>query len=164
MAGDVQRAVVDTLKTVAVANVTTLSDQVDASIVPERLVATLSGLFGAVGAVLVGIGLYGLLAFTVNRRINEIGVRMALGATRGDITRMILTSAAACVGVGLLAGAPIAMSGQRLAGNWVDNLQPVGMLPIFSAAVIVVAVAMLSTLVPVQRAAAVNPADALRRD
>ena len=164
MAGDVQRAVVDTLKTVAVANVTTLSDQVDASIVPERLVATLSGLFGAVGAVLVGIGLYGLLAFTVNRRLNEIGVRMALGATRGDITRMILTSAAACVGVGLLAGAPIAMWGQRLAANWVENLQPVGWLPIFSAAVIVIAVAMLSTLIPVQRAAAVDPADALRRD
>ena len=164
VAGDVQRTVADALKTVAIANVTTLADQVDASIVPERLVATLSGLFGAVGAVLVGIGLYGLLAYTVNRRINEIGVRMALGATRGNIMRMILAGAAVSVGTGLLAGAPIAMWGQRLAARWVENLHPTGLLPVISAAVIVVAVAVLSTLVPVQRAASVNPADALRRD
>jgi len=164
VADDVRRTVDEALKTGAVANITTLSDQVNASIVPERLVASLSGVFGTLGAILVGIGLYGLLAFTVNRRINEIGVRMALGATRGDITRMILTSAAGCVGVGLLAGTPIAMWGQRLAGTWVENLQPVGMLPILSAAAIVVAVAAVSTLVPVQRAARVNPAEALRRD
>lgn len=164
VAGDVRRTVDDALKTGAVASVTTLSDQVNASIVPERLVASLSGLFGTLGAILVGIGLYGLLAFSVNRRINEIGVRMALGATRGDITRMILTSALACVGVGLLAGTPIAMWGQRLAGTWVENLQPVGMLPIVSAGAIVIAVAAVSTLVPVQRAARVNPAEALRRD
>ena len=164
VASDVRRTVADALKTVAIANITTLSDQVDASIVPERLVATLSGLFGAVGAILVGIGLYGLLTFTVNRRINEIGVRMALGATRGDITRMILMNAAGCVGVGLLAGAPIALWGQRMAGNWVENLQPLGMLSVVSAAAGVLVVATLSTLVPVRRAAAVNPADALRRD
>lgn len=164
VASDVRRTADDALKAGAVANVTTLSDQVNASIVPERLVATLSGLFGTLGAVLVGIGLYGLLAFMVNRRINEIGVHMALGATRGDISRMILTSAAGCVGVGLIAGAPIAIWGQRLAGTWVENMDPVGMLPIFSAAAIVIAVAAVSTLVPVQRAARVNPADALRRD
>jgi putative ABC transport system permease protein len=124
----------------------------------------LSGLFGAVGALLVGIGLYGLLAFTVNRRINEIGVRMALGATRGDITRMIMASAAGCVGMGLLVGAPIAIWGQHVAGNWVDHLEPVSMLPLWSAAAGVVAVAVVSTLVPVRRAAGTNPADALRRD
>jgi putative ABC transport system permease protein len=164
VAGDVQRAVADTLKTVAIANVTTLSDQLDASIVPERLVAALSGLFGAVGALLVGIGLYGLLAFTVNRRVNEIGVRMALGATRGDITRMIMAGAAGCVGIGLLVGAPIAIWGQRVAGNWVDHLEPVSTLPLWSAAAVVIAVAAVATLVPVRRAAGTNPADALRRD
>ena len=90
---DVRRAVREVLKTVPVTRVTTLGDQVDASIVPERLIATLSGSFGALGALLAAIGLYGLLAYTVARRINEIGIRMALGATRSAVTRMVLGDA-----------------------------------------------------------------------
>jgi ABC-type antimicrobial peptide transport system permease subunit len=87
---DVRRTVRDVLKTVPVVKVTTLVDQVDASIVPERVIALLSGLFGALGSALAAIRLYGLLAYTVARRINEIGIRMALGATAGRVTRMVL--------------------------------------------------------------------------
>ena len=83
----------DVLKTVRVAKVTTMDDQVNASIIPERLIAMLSGFFGGLGALLAAIGLYGLLAYTVTRRTSEIGVRMALGATEGNVTRMVLTSA-----------------------------------------------------------------------
>jgi hypothetical protein len=79
----VRRTVRELLKTVPVLRVTTLAGQVDASIVPERLIALLSGLFGALGLGPGGHRLYGLLAYTVARRINEIGIRMALGATRG---------------------------------------------------------------------------------
>src|SRR5260370_41172063 len=74
------------LKTVAVNRVTTMADQVDETVVPERLIALLSGWFGALGAVLAAIGLYGVVACTVARRINEIGIRIALGATRGNVT------------------------------------------------------------------------------
>jgi hypothetical protein len=89
----VRRTVRALLKAVPVARVATLDGQVDASIVPERLIATLAGLFGALGALLVAIGIYGLLAYTVARRIHEIGIRMALGATRGTVSRMVLGEA-----------------------------------------------------------------------
>ena len=98
------------MKTVPVTKVTTLETQVDASIVPERLLATVAGVFGALGAVLAAIGLYGLLAYTVARRVNEIGIRMALGATRAGVARMVLGEALAMVVAGLALGAPAAFS------------------------------------------------------
>ena len=92
---EVRTVVSELLKTVSVKTVTTLNDQVNASIVPERLMATLSLWFGVLGALLAAIGLYGLLAYTVARRINEIGIRMALGASRSDATWMVLGDALA---------------------------------------------------------------------
>ena len=93
VAGAVRRAVRDVVPTVTVARVTTMTEQVDASIIPERLMATLSGFFGGLGALLAAIGLYGLLAYTVARRTSEIGIRMALGATHGEMMRMVRKSA-----------------------------------------------------------------------
>ena len=107
VAGTVRQMVRDVLKTVPVKSVTTLADQVDSNIVPERLIATLSGYFGGLGAALAGIGLYGLLAYSVARRTNEIGVRMALGASTSDVSRL---------GVGRRAG-----NGVRGAGGWGVN-------------------------------------------
>src|SRR5262249_61014907 len=96
----VRRAVHDGVPNVPVASVSTLAEQVDASILPERLIAMLSVLFGIVAAALVAIGLYGLLAYTVTRRINEIGIRMALGATGRDVIGMVLAGGARPRGTG----------------------------------------------------------------
>ena len=101
---------------VTVGKVTTLTEQIDASIVVERLVALLSVAFGAVGALLAAIGLYGLLAYTVSRRTTEIGVRMALGATRGQIISMVFKSALGLVVAGLVIGAPLAVVSPRFLG------------------------------------------------
>ena len=101
VAPEVRRTVRELLKTIAIVRVSTLEEQIDASMVPERLIAAVSGFFGVMGSVLAAIGLYGLLAFTVKRRINEIGVLMALGATRGAVVRMVLGDALGMAGAGL---------------------------------------------------------------
>jgi putative ABC transport system permease protein len=159
---DMRRVIHDALKTVRIAKVTTLADQMDASIVPERLIATLSGFFGGLGALLAAIGLYGLLAYTVTRRTNEIGIRMALGATQRDVARMVLNGALGLLCAGLLIGAPIALWTRRVAASMVENLPAATALPILVAAIAMVGIALLAAYVPARRAARVQPADALR--
>src|SRR5262249_14136384 len=92
IAGEVRRTVRDVLRTVSVAKVTTLVDQVEASIVLERLMALLMGLFGALGLVLTARALCGLPAYTVVGRTDEIGIRMALGARGSDVIRLVLAT------------------------------------------------------------------------
>ena len=150
------------LKTVGVVNVTTLAEQVDASLVPERLIASLSGLFGALGSLLAAIGLYGLLAYSVARRTNEIGIRMALGATRSEMTTMVLKGALGLVGLGLVVGVPIAIWGSVVAASVVENLPAPSPLPIAVAAVTMIAVALLAASVPARRATRIEPVEALR--
>ena len=162
VAPDVRRVVSELLKTVSVDSVTTLTDQVNASVVPERLMATLSLWFGMLGALLAAIGLYGLLAYTVARRINEIGIRMALGASRSDATWMVLGDALAMVFVGLALGAPIAFWSERFAAGLVPELQVGSAVPIASGAAAMIAIALLAAYVPARRAARVDPMVALR--
>jgi ABC-type antimicrobial peptide transport system permease subunit len=144
--------------------VTTLAEQVDASIVPERLLATLAGFFGAVGALLAAIGLFGLLAYTVARQTKEIGIRIALGATRGRVSRMVATSAGWLLSLGFLLGAPTAFWSTRFAARSVENLPAGGAVPIASAAAALIAVAFIAVYVPTRRATRVEPVIALRAE
>jgi putative ABC transport system permease protein len=162
VADDVRRVVRGFLKTVGVGEVTTLDGQVDAAIVPERLSALLSGLFSALGAVLAALGLYGLLAYTVARRSNEIGIRVALGATRTNITRMVLRDALGMSSAGLLIGALLAYSGKRFVASLIPDLPVQSAAPIVFGAVVMVAVALLAAYTPARRAARVSPTEALR--
>jgi putative ABC transport system permease protein len=158
----VRRTVRDVLKTVPIVKVTTLSRQIDASLVTERLIALLSGLFGALGALLAALGLYGLLAYTVTRRTGEIGIRRALGATQSSIVRLVLRGALAMVCAGILAGAPVVFWGRRVAVSAVEGLPPGSLPPLFLSASTLLAIALLAAWAPARRAARVDPMEALR--
>src|SRR5262249_42557682 len=148
---EARRAVREVLKNVPVVKETTLADQVDASIVVERLVAMLSGCFGTLGAMLTALGIYGLLAYTVARRTNEIGIRMALGATPKVVTRMVLRDALKMLCAGLLIGAPIAFWARRLAASVIPDLPVHSVTPIAFGALGMTTLALLAAYVPARR-------------
>jgi predicted permease len=173
IAGDVRRVVAELMPSVAVAKMMTLAEQMNASILPERLMAMLSTLFGVLATLLVAIGLYGVLAYTVTRRTNEIGLRIALGATSQDVTRMVLTSAVGLVCAGLVIGAPVAYWARGYAANVLSIVTaaqadaPVTLpvdssVPLVLAAVVMLAVTLFASYVPVRRATKVDPMVALR--
>jgi ABC-type antimicrobial peptide transport system permease subunit len=164
VAADARRAVDDVVKTVRVAGVTTLADQVDASLVPERLVAALSGLFGAIGVALAAVGLYGLLAYTIARRTREIGIRMALGATPRGVVRMVLGDAGMLIAGGLVIGTPLAIWGRRVAAGVVPGLRVEALPLVATAAAVMVAAGLLAAWLPARHAARVQPLEALRRE
>jgi putative ABC transport system permease protein len=160
----VRREVHDLLKTVFVGKVTTLTAHVDASLVQERLIATLSGLFGAAGSLLAAIGLYGLLAYIVARRTNEIGVRVALGANRVDVIRMVLREAVLLVSTGLAIGIPVSLAAAKAAAGAVPNLPPEDVKTVIFVAGAMIAVATAAAYFPARRAARIDPMEALRHE
>jgi predicted permease len=162
VAGAVRETESSVLKTVPIVRIVTMNEQIDASIVPERLVAMLSGWFGALGALLAAIGLYGLLAYTVTRRTHEIGVRMAIGATRSDVMGMILRDASWTVCAGVALGAPLAFWAKSMAVSLVHGLPVKSPVSIMFGGVVMLVLGLVAAYVPARRAMGVDPMVALR--
>jgi putative ABC transport system permease protein len=149
-------------------DVHTLSDEVNGAVVRERLVATLSGVFGIIATALVCIGLYGLLAFNVSRRTVEIGIRVALGADPSAVRWMIARQAIAVVLAGLAVGVPAAWIVGRLTTRQLSGLlfrlSPNDPLTIAAAASLLVLIGMMAAWLPARRAARIDPNVALRTE
>jgi predicted permease len=128
------------------------------------LTARLAGFFGGLAALLVAVGLYGTLSYRVNRRGMEIGLRMALGAQRGQVLWMILRESLALVAVGLVVGLPLAWFGSKWLASMLYKLQAHDPVSLAGAAVGVAVVALAAALLPARRAAGVEPMQTLRME
>jgi putative ABC transport system permease protein len=147
-----------------VASFRVLQTRVRESLRREELMATLSGAFGALAALLAAIGLYGVLSYTVARRRHEIGIRIALGADRRDVVTMIAREAGMLVAVGLLVGAGLAIAASQTARTLLFGVRPGDPLSLAMAAASFGAIAALASLIPAMRASRVEPTIALREE
>jgi predicted permease len=142
----------------------TQQEQIDESLHAERLFAFLTSGFGMLALVLACIGIYGIMAYTVARRTNEIGIRLALGAQTGQVMRMILSEAVTLAVIGVVAGAGITLLLTRSLQSLLFGLRPDDPLTLISAGLLLIAVALLASFIPARAAARVNPIQALRHE
>ena len=128
----------------------------------ERILAILSAFFAAVTALLVALGLYGLLAYTVTRRTTEIGVRLALGASRKSVLWLILKDALLLTALGIVIGIPAVLIAGKLISSMLYGISPSSPLTLVICALVMLAIAASAGLIPAWRAAKVDPSTALR--
>jgi ABC-type antimicrobial peptide transport system permease subunit len=137
---------------------------VSADFQQENMIATLTTLFGVLGLILAAVGLYGVMAYMVEQRTGEIGVRMALGADRGQIVRMVLRGGFLQIGIGLAIGIPAAIGAGKLMTGQLFGVKPWDPTMLTFATLLLALAALLASLIPARRAASVEPMVALRSE
>jgi ABC-type antimicrobial peptide transport system permease subunit len=168
-AGDVAR-VFDTLRTetravdagVPTYDMRTLTDQMEISLLTERLLATLSSVFGCLATLLAALGLYGVMAFMVTRRTREIGIRMALGAGQRAVVWMVLRETLVLAGIGVAAGLTGAYALTRLVQAQLFGVEATDLLTMAAASLGIAGVTALAGYIPARRATGIDPMTALR--
>jgi predicted permease len=160
----VRKAVAEVDPNLTITGVQTLASQVALQFDQQRAVAQLAGLFGALALLLAAVGLYGVTAYTVARRTSEIGVRMALGANRSNVIRLVLRGALQQVGIGLAAGIPAAILAGKLMGSQLFEVRSYDPVALTVAVCLLALAAIAAALIPAQRAASINPVVALRTE
>jgi ABC-type antimicrobial peptide transport system permease subunit len=158
----VRKAVHDVDATLPITNVSTQTDQIAQRMANERLFATAYSLFGGLAVLLACIGLFGLMSYNVARRTNEIGIRMALGAQRVDVARMVIGESLLLVGIGIALGLAAALAAGHLVTTVLFGLAPTDAVTIAAAIALMIVVASLAGYVPARRASRVDPLVALR--
>jgi len=140
----------------------TLDNQMEISLLTERLLATLSSVFGCLATLLAALGLYGVMAFMVARRTREIGIRMALGAGQGSVVWMVLRETLTLTGIGVAIGLAGAYAVTRLIQAQLFGVAPTDLLTMAAAALGIAAVTALAGYIPARRATGIDPMSALR--
>jgi ABC-type antimicrobial peptide transport system permease subunit len=147
-----------------ITSVRTMQQQIELSFDQERAVASLAGLFGIVALLLAAVGLYGVTAYTVAQRTNEIGIRMALGADRAKVVQLVLRGAFKRVALGLILGLPLAIGAGRLISAQLYGVSSWDPLALTVAASALAICAFFAAIIPATRAASISPVTALRAE
>jgi hypothetical protein len=158
------RALAEVDPNLTITSVRTMQQQVDLTFNQERAVASLAGLFGIVALLLAAVGLYGVTAYTVAQRTQEIGIRMALGANRVNVVQMVLTGAAKRVLAGLILGVPLAIGAGRLISAQLYGVSSWDLIALGVAAIALAISAFFAAVIPARRAASISPMKALRME
>jgi putative ABC transport system permease protein len=140
------------------------SKVVSADFQQESMIATLTTLFGGLGLILAAVGLYGVMAYMVEQRTGEIGVRMALGANRGHVVKMVLRNAFSQVGIGLALGVPAAIGAGKLMTDQLYGVKPWDPVMLAVSTLLLGTAALAASFIPARRAAGVEPMVALRSE
>jgi ABC-type antimicrobial peptide transport system permease subunit len=141
-----------------------LKEKVGLQFTQQRLIARLTSFFGVLSLILASIGLYGVIAYNAGRRVSEVGVRIALGATRGDVVRLVLKGAFGLILAGLSIGLPLTFAAGRLLGNQLYGINPDNPLVTIAAIAALGSSALLASIVPAVRASLISPLEALRAE
>ena len=160
----IRKAFAEADPNLTVTSVRSLQAQVDLNFDQQRAVAGLAGLFGIVALILASVGLYGVTAYSVAQRTSEIGLRMALGADRPGVVRLVLRGAFKMVAVGLLLGIPLSIGAGRLLSAQLYGVAIWDPLALFTAIASLAICAFVAALAPAARAAGIDPMRALRTE
>jgi ABC-type antimicrobial peptide transport system permease subunit len=142
----------------------TMDAQIEEDLSNDRLVLLLAVSFGVLAALLSGVGIYGVLAYSTTQRTREIGIRIALGSSRLAISRIILADVLLLAGLGIVVALPVAFGLTRLIKSQLFGVSPADPMSLVSAVVLVTLVAIIAALIPAQRAATIDPTKALRTE
>jgi predicted permease len=160
----VRRAISQVNADLAVIDFESFADQVKMNFTQQAMIAKLTSFFGGLALILASIGLYGVTAYSVERRTSEIGIRMALGADRMSVLRMVLRSAFLQVGIGLAIGIPVAILGGHLMASQLFGVKPYDPLILSVTLLVLGAAAFIAALLPARSAASLEPMRALRTE
>jgi ABC-type antimicrobial peptide transport system permease subunit len=158
----IRGAIRDLDSTLPVYDLRTMDEQIDRSLVTERMIAMLSAVFGLIATILAAVGLYGVMAYSVSRKTREIGIRMALGAFGGTVVWMVMREVLVLIGGGVVAGVAAAIVLTRYVEAQLYGLTPNDPGTLTAAVALLIGVAALAGYVPALRASRVDPIRALR--